>query len=324
MLGGGAGRVVLEVVRALTGYRHVVLCADTGAYDGLGFRQELHALGAGVYRVADSDATIQTVTRLAPVALLNHWWPTARFAALTADCPVPQILIGHATMRMPPGPNAYVVLSEFQRRTQGHLPGDRVHLIPNATSLDVPGGRLGGTRGRTRVAMLTRLDVGKFPRRLLHYLPDLAACRAELVIAGRGPRRYEIEPELDALPWGGRVKFRGTVPAARAAAFLATAGVGLHLTETSMETCSLSVIEMLAAGLPVVSQPRGCLPEMVVDGENGFLAEEEGEIAERLARLLGDPALRRRMGAASLDKARSYDVRRFAASYRRLVESVVA
>ena len=324
LLGGGAGRVVLDLVRALGGYRHVVLCADPGAYDGLGYRRELRAVGAGVHRVADSDAALEIVARLAPAALLNHWWPTARFAALTASCPVPQILIGHATMRMPPGPDAYVVLSEFQRRTQGHLPAGRVHLIPNATRLDVPGGRLDGARGRVRIAMLTRLDVGKFPRRLLHYLPDLAACRAELVIAGRGPRRYEIEPELGEVFWGGRVRFRGTVPAARAAALLATAGVGLHLTETSMETCSLSVIEMLAAGLPVVSQPRGCLPEMVVDGENGFLADTEAEIAGRLEELLLDAALRRRMGAASRDRARHYDLRRFAASYRRLVESVIS
>lgn len=324
MLGGGAGRVVLELVRALDGYRHVVLCADPGTYDGLGYRRELRALGAGVHRVADSDATLEIVARLAPAALLNHWWPTARFAALTQSCPVPQILIGHATMRMPPGPDAYVVLSEFQRRTQGHLPAERVHLIPNATRLDVPGGRLGGARGRVRVAMLTRLDVGKFPRRLLHCLPDLAACRSELVIAGRGPRRYEIEPELGEVPWGGRVRFRGTVPAARAAAFLATAGVGLHLTETSMETCSLSVIEMLAAGLPVVSQPRGCLPEMVVDGENGFLADEESEIAARLEQLLRDPALRQSMGAASRERAEYYDARRFADSYRTLVASVIS
>ena len=324
MLGGGAGRVVLEVVRALDGYRHVVLCADPGTYDGLGFRRELRALGAGVHRAADSDAALEIVTRLAPAALLNHWWPTARFAALTASCPVPQILIGHATMRMPPGPDAYVILSEFQRRTQGHLPGERVHLIPNATRLDVPDSRLGGTRGRVRIAMLTRLDVGKFPRRLLRYLPDLAACRAELVIAGRGPRRYEIEPDLGEVPWGDRVRFRGAVPAVSAPAFLATAGVGLHLTETSLETCSLSVIEMLAAGLPVVSQPRGCLPEMVGDGENGFLADAEAEIAGRLEELLLDPALRRRMGAASRDRARHYDLRRFAASYRRLVEAVTS
>ena len=106
-------------------------------------------------------------------------------------------------------------------------------------------------------------------------------------------------------------------------AFLAAADVGLHLTETSLELCSLSVIEMLAAGLPVVSQPRGCLPEMVAHGESGFLSESEDEVAGALRELLLDPALRRRMGEAARERARHYDLRSFAAAYRELVAAVV-
>jgi glycosyltransferase involved in cell wall biosynthesis/Tfp pilus assembly protein PilF len=322
-IGGGAGRVLLEVVRALPAYRHVVVCADPGSYDGLGYRQAIRRLGVPCHIVEDNDAVLDVLERTSAVGFLFHWWPTTRFAGLAERCPVPRALIGHAVMKMPAGADAYVVLSEYHRRSQGHLPPDRVHLIPNGTSLDGPGSPARGRRTRARAAMLSRLDPGKFPRRLLSYLPDLAACRGEVVVAGRGPRSFEIAPDLEAVAWADRVRFRGIVPPARVPAFLAGADVGLHLTETSLEVCSLTIIEMLAAGLPVVSQPRGCLPEMVTDGENGFLSESEEEIGERLRELFLDRALRRTMGEAAREHARPYDLRRFAASYAELAGGLV-
>ena len=322
-MGSGAGRVMLEVIRALGGYRHLVLCADPGSYDGFGYRDALRRMGAPCHVVRDTDAVLDALERTAARGLIFHWWSTTRFAGLAERCPVPRILVGHAVTKMPDGPDAYVVLSAYHRRTQGHLPAGRVHLIPNGASLDAPRSRARGRRRRTRAVMLARLDPGKFPRRLLSYLPDLSACRGELVVGGRGARSFEIAPDLERVPWGDHVRFRGVVPWTRVPAFLADADVGLHLTETSLEVCSLSVIEMLAAGLPVVSQPRGCLPEMVAHGESGFLSESEDEIAGAVRELLLDPALRRSMGEAARERARHYDLHSFAAAYRELVAAVV-
>ena len=322
-IGSGAGRVMLEVIRALDGYRHLVLCADPGSYDGFGYRDALRRLGAPSCVVRDTDAVLKVLERTAASGLIFHWWSTTRFAGLAERCPVPRILVGHAVTQMPEGPDAYVVLSAYHRRTQGHLPADRVHLIPNGAALDAPLSLARGRRSRARAVMLARLDPGKFPRRLPAFLPDLTACRGEVIVGGRGARSFEIAPDLQRVAWGDRVRFRGVVPWTRVPAFLAGADVGLHLTETSLEVCSLSVIQMLAAGLPVVSQPRGCLPEMVRHGESGFLSESEEEIAAALRELLLDPALRRSMGEAARERARHYDLRSFAAAYRELVGAVV-
>jgi glycosyltransferase involved in cell wall biosynthesis len=168
--------------------------------------------------------------------------------------------------------------------------------------------------------MVTRLDPKKFPRRLLEYLPPLRQLRARLLVAGQGARRYEIEPDIRASGLDGVVRFVGVLPSERIPAFMARADIGLHLTETAEECCSLAVIEMLASGLPVVSQPRGCLPEMVRHGFNGFLGDDEGAVAHALERLIVTPRLRRRMGVASRRRSAVYDVRRFRALIQRLVD----
>jgi glycosyltransferase involved in cell wall biosynthesis len=62
--------------------------------------------------------------------------------------------------------------------------------------------------------------------------------------------------------------------------------------------CGLKVLQYMAAGLPVVTNPVGVHPELVRHGETGFLASSESDWAEAVRTLAADPALRREMGAA--------------------------
>jgi glycosyltransferase involved in cell wall biosynthesis len=66
------------------------------------------------------------------------------------------------------------------------------------------------------------------------------------------------------------------------------------------EGTPVSAIEALAAGRPVVATRVGGVPDVVRDGEDGFLVETGAvdALADRLARLAADPDLRRRMGDA--------------------------
>ena len=64
------------------------------------------------------------------------------------------------------------------------------------------------------------------------------------------------------------------------------------------ECFPLVVLEAMGAGLPVVTTAEGALPEMVREGEDGFICPRQDPVAlaDALARLLSDPAMRTRMG----------------------------
>ncbi len=67
---------------------------------------------------------------------------------------------------------------------------------------------------------------------------------------------------------------------------------------TRVEPFGIVFVEALAHGVPVVATPVGALPDIVQDGETGFLVapDDPDQLAARLLTLLGDPDLRRRFG----------------------------
>ncbi|HNN42719.1 MAG TPA: glycosyltransferase family 4 protein, partial [Nitrospira sp.] len=79
----------------------------------------------------------------------------------------------------------------------------------------------------------------------------------------------------------------------------ATIGVmPLEDTEWARGKCALKLLQYLAVGLPAVASPVGVNSDIIVDGDNGFLATTEDEWYERLHALCRQPELRTRMGQA--------------------------
>jgi glycosyltransferase involved in cell wall biosynthesis len=117
---------------------------------------------------------------------------------------------------------------------------------------------------------------------------------AVLCMVGDGPDRFPLEQRAHDLGVARDTVFLGYQEdvAPFYAAFDAL------VLPSANEGTPVSVIEALAAELPVVATRVGGVPDVVRDGEDGFLVEAGAtdDIADRLAQLAGDPALRARMG----------------------------
>jgi len=89
------------------------------------------------------------------------------------------------------------------------------------------------------------------------------------------------------------------------------------------EPFAIVVLEAMAAGAPVVASRIGGVPEAVTDGESGLLVPpgDAGELAGALDRLIGDRALRERLGAGALARVEAFSatavIPRYEAAYER-------
>jgi len=119
-----------------------------------------------------------------------------------------------------------------------------------------------------------------------------------LVIAGTGPD----EARLRDLAGGADVRFTGLLAPEALASLRARAAVALAPSRWE-EPCPFSVLEALAAGVPVLAADRGGLPELV--GEDATLpATDPGAWSDSLKELWENPDLRAERGAAALARAR--------------------
>ncbi len=239
-----------------------------------------------------------------PLVATNHFMPENLIAHAPIPWPLQKIayklawrdlgrIFGWADIVTAPTPRAVELLHRSAGLTDAFpvscgIDADRYHA-DTAPAGSVP-----------TVLFVGRMDQEKRVDELIRAFAALpAGLPAQLEIVGDGARLTEWTTLADSLGLGDRVRFRGFISEdelidayARAAVFCMP-GVA--------ELQSLVTLEAMASSTPVVAADAMALPHLVRPGRNGWLYTpgDVPELTARLAALLGDPALCRRMGAAS-------------------------
>jgi N-acetyl-alpha-D-glucosaminyl L-malate synthase BshA len=144
---------------------------------------------------------------------------------------------------------------------------------------------------------------------------------ATLVFVGDGPDRDAAEQEADRLDLRHEVRFLGKVD--NVADILRSGD--LFLLPSQTESFGLAALEAMACAVPVLASAVGGLPEVVVEGETGFLTpvgDVDGMI-DRALRVLRDDALHARLRTAAARRALEFAAERIVPRYERVYEDVL-
>ncbi|MNY22107.1 putative glycosyltransferase EpsD [compost metagenome] len=119
---------------------------------------------------------------------------------------------------------------------------------------------------------------------------------AQLLLAGDGPCRAELETQVQKLGLTQSVQFLGY----RDDVSRLLLAADVFCLPSLLEGLPLSAAEAMAARLPIVATRVGGVPEIIQDGVTGYLVppRDPAALAERLVALLADPASRQRFGTA--------------------------
>jgi N-acetyl-alpha-D-glucosaminyl L-malate synthase BshA len=122
-----------------------------------------------------------------------------------------------------------------------------------------------------------------------------------LVMVGDGSERTNVEHRARCLRVYDKCIFVGKQP--KIVDYLSASDVLLLPSE--QESFGLAALEAMACEVPVIASRVGGVPEVVTDGETGFLSEvgDVDKMAADAGRLLSDPTLRREMGKRARESA---------------------
>ncbi|MEM1012792.1 MAG: glycosyltransferase family 4 protein [Planctomycetota bacterium] len=205
---------------------------------------------------------------------------------------------------------------------------DGPHLVPQLESLGYPTERVlpnwmgvdtsrfapsdhDSEEGCLRVITVARLNINKGHRFALRAMKRLVEAGRDIryTLVGDGKIRDELRQEIRRLDLTDRVVLTGALGEddvrrellANDVFCLPSVGLG--------EAGPISVMEAMACGLPVIASRIGATPQMIRDGETGFLCHQQDVdgLAEAFDQLATDPARSQSMGRA----ARAYAVDNF-------------
>jgi len=138
---------------------------------------------------------------------------------------------------------------------------------------------------------------------------------------GDGPDRDGAQTDVDRLGLAKDVRFFGKVD--DVGDILRCAD--LFLLPSQSESFGLAALEAMACGVPVIASRAGGLPEVVTEGESGYLAPVGAvdEMTERALAVLRHPALHERLRRGAAERALEFAADQVVPQYERLYESVL-
>ncbi len=125
-----------------------------------------------------------------------------------------------------------------------------------------------------------------------------------LLVAGDGPCRSDLEEQAARLGLNANAEFLGTV---RDVPPLLARG-RLFVLPSRTEGISLTLLEAMASGLPIVATRVGGNPEVVAEGETGLLvpSENPAALASAIVRVYREPGLAERLGRAGRERVEEH------------------
>jgi glycosyltransferase involved in cell wall biosynthesis len=166
------------------------------------------------------------------------------------------------------------------------------------------------------LAYVGRLTYPKNPQRLMAVAAKLRELKSDVKIAVVGNGDLEEETHALCREYGleGNVDFLGFRSNPLKILYSSSAMVMV----SRWEGTPMCALEAMALGVPIVSTPVDGLKVLIDEGENGYLSDDDSELAEKLFSIINDRSLRARMSEYTLKKAK--EINDVAAYRARLLE----
>ena len=175
------------------------------------------------------------------------------------------------------------------------------------------------------ITIVARLHVMKDHETFLRTVKVLkeSSMAVMALIAGDGDERYRLESKATEMGLADCVRFLGNVSDNISEIYRITDV--FVLTSQWGESFPNVILEAMAAGVPVVASCISAVPEIISDGENGFLVEKKNHsgFADKAARILEDEDLRQKLVENGRKTVKEFSVQKMVERYESLYQEML-
>lgn len=234
--------------------------------------------------------------------------------------------------------NAKKIIAPSQKAAEFpflHMVRNRITVIPNGMELEKYRKQFSsqerhnfrmsiGINDNTKVLVsISRLSKEKNIRELISFLPKLQEQfkDVKLLIVGDGPDKKHLENMAKELNLTDSIIFTGRIPSMDVWQYYAAGDV--FVSGSTFEVHSMSYLEALANGLPLLCREDKALVGVLDHSKNGFIYHSQEEYINLAYRLLSDDELRNNMANCSYKKAEEFSSEAFASSMLKVYNDVI-
>ena len=174
------------------------------------------------------------------------------------------------------------------------------------------------------VGYIGRLSEEKGTLNFVKAIPEILKERNEIrfLIGGNGQLRDKIEEYLDVASLNDKVKLAGWIPHDELPDYLNE--LKLVVLPSYTEGLPNIMLEAMACGTPVLATPVGAIPDVIKDGETGFIMENNSPacIAENVERALNHPNLEEIVKTARKLVEKEFTYEAAVERYRKILENI--
>ena len=177
--------------------------------------------------------------------------------------------------------------------------------------------------GTKVIVSVSRLSKEKNVSELIKAFPSIQKkipC-VKLLIVGDGPARNQLEKQTEKLNLNDSIIFTGRVPSEDVWRYYNIADI--FVSASTFEVHSMSYLEALAQGLPLLCRADDALIGVLEHDQNGMIYHSREELSDFAYRILSDGQVRKNMGQKSLEKVKEFSSDAFAVSMMRLYEDAI-
>jgi len=320
---GGAGQAVLNFVQALKDQDHIVLFYERNFEWGLDrhpywLEQEISKFARIIFLkpLLDSieNLNVSYEDYIEHFNGINYFKKCLQYARgffhhwINRDkllegikTKFPRICISHSRFELKQGYDYYIFPSEYGFSLHNEVDENKKFIINNAIDVEKWTPNKNNIDNYFRFGRVSSFHHSKFPDNYVVRIEKIIKREKQLLhtIVGSGSLYDQFKSEIKQRNVESNIQLPGELVGSELIHQMQNFDVLFYFTGTHIETHPIALLESLACGIPIISEPKGGIPEIVINDKTGMNCQSWDEAVNYLFELKRSKALRDHLSVES-------------------------